>query len=75
MARLATLISAPTPQANPTQLDRLSAQAQQSANARGVALAIYNLNRVGAPMYVIRSYEPDATDQVAGPFYPNEGAQ
>lgn len=75
MTRSATLISARAPQAKPTQLDRLSAQAQQSANTRGAALAIYNLNRVGAPMYVIRSYEPDATDHVAGPFYPNEGAQ
>lgn len=75
MARSATLISAPTPQAKPTQLERLSAQAQQSANARGATLAIYNLNRVGAPMYVIRSYEPDATDHVAGPFHPSEGEQ
>lgn len=71
MPRAATLISSTAPQAKPTQLERLSAQAQTSANARNTVLAIYNLNRVGAAMYVIRSYELNATDHVAGPFYPS----
>lgn len=71
MPRPAQLVDRPAIQKTPTQLERLSKQAQQSADSRGAILAIYNLNRIGAAMYVIRLYEPKATDHVAGPFYPN----
>ena len=53
-------------------LDRVSKQAQNHASRTGDSMAVFNLNRVGAPMYVIRAADsfPGENRMVAGPFAP-----
>ena len=48
------------------ELERLSKRAQLDANRNQVELAILNLNRVGAALYVIRSYDPRMESQGKG---------
>ncbi len=54
------------------ELDRLKARAQAAADRDGVAAAVFNLNRVGARMLVIRAADsfPGEGRMVAGPFAP-----
>jgi len=55
-------------------LDRISAEAQRLANRDGKPFAVYNLNRIGAPMYVIRSAPPaELPKSHIATFYPAEG--
>ena len=53
-------------------LARVTKQAQNHANRTGDSVAVFNLNRVGAPMYVIRAADSftDENRMVAGPFAP-----
>ena len=39
-------------------MDLIKARAQRDANQTGQTLAILNLNTIGAPMYVCRTYDP-----------------
>jgi len=59
---------------NAMTIERLSKQAQNHANATGEAMAIFNLNRVGAPMLVIRAATsfPGENRMIAGPFHPQK---
>lgn len=53
------------------QFLQLERDAQRTANRDGAPMAIYNLNRVGAAMLVIRSVARMNGDApYAGPFYP-----
>ena len=53
-------------------LNRISKQAQNHANRIGDSMAVFNLNRIGAPMYVIRAADSFTGENrmVAGPFAP-----
>lgn len=62
-----------------SKIEQLAKQAQRYANAQGEAYAVFNLNRIGSPMYVIRPADsfPNEDRMVAGPFIPQletEGA-
>lgn len=59
------------------KIEQLSKQAQRHANAQGKAYAVFNLNRIGAPMYVIRPADsfPNEDRMVAGPFIPQPETQ
>lgn len=48
------------------------AQAQRYADTNRVPYAVFNLNRVGVPMYVVRNADsfPGEDRMVAGPFEP-----
>ena len=54
------------------KIEQLSKQAQRYANSQQIPMAVFNLNRVGAPMYVIRPADsfPNENRMVAGPFVP-----
>jgi hypothetical protein len=54
------------------KIDQLSKQAQRYANAHNQTYAVFNLNRIGSPMYVIRPADsfPGEDRMVAGPFTP-----
>ena len=53
-------------------LEKLSRDAQQTANNTGKPCAVFNLNRIGTPLYVIRDADsfPNENRMVAGPFNP-----
>jgi hypothetical protein len=57
-----------------TKLERITRDAQSTANRTGLAMAVFNLNRVGSALYVIREADsfPDENRLVAGPFGPTE---
>jgi hypothetical protein len=50
----------------------IAKQAQRHANRTGDSVAVFNLNRVGAPMYVIRAADSFAAERraVTGVFEP-----
>ena len=54
------------------KIEQLSKQAQRYANGQQIPMAVFNLNRIGAPMYVIRPADsfPTENRMVAGPFMP-----
>lgn len=56
------------------QLEQIKREAQNSANRSGDAMAVFNLNTVGARMLVIRASDsfPGENRMVAGPFEPIE---
>lgn len=56
-----------------TPLERAQAMAQKSANRYAIPTAIYNLNPVGAPMYVVRDYDGDSPALILPVFYPDTG--
>jgi len=39
-------------------LEHIKARAQQTADGEGKAMAVLNMCMAGAPMYVIRTFEP-----------------
>lgn len=54
------------------ELEKIANRAQNAANRDGVPYAVFNLNKVGARMLVIRPSDsfPDEDRMVAGPFIP-----
>lgn len=58
------------------ELQRLSADAQATANRTGLAMAIFNLNRAGRRLLVIREADsfPGEERLYAGPFNPEREA-
>lgn len=52
------------------ELQRIERDAQRTANRNGAPVAIYNLNRAGRRLLVIRSVEEGAPAPYAGPFEP-----
>ena len=55
-----------------TKLEQIIRQAQATANRDGHAVAVFNLNTVGARMLVIRDADSFTGEKrmVAGPFQP-----
>jgi len=56
------------------ELKRLEAMAQRYADENGVAYAVFNLNRVGSRMLVVRKADSfkDENRMVSGPYEPND---
>ena len=55
-------------------IERLTKQAQAHANNLAQPMAVFNLNRVGSPLYVIRHANsfPNENRIIAGPFQPQK---
>jgi hypothetical protein len=55
-----------------SKIEQLSKQAQRYANGQQIPMAVFNLNRIGAPMYVIRPADsfPNENRMITGPFQP-----
>jgi hypothetical protein len=54
------------------KIEQLSKQAQRYASQLNQPMAVFNLNRIGSPMYVIRPADsfPNEDRMIAGPFMP-----
>ena len=58
------------------ELERLERDAQAAANREGVAMAVFNLNRIGRRLLVIRPADsfPGEERMRSGPFQPEASA-
>ena len=55
-------------------LERIAGDAQRTANRSGLPMAVFNLNRAGRALYVIREADsfPGENRLSAGPFEPQK---